>query len=191
MPILDHFGLLAPYYDRVFGSPNRDDWVRLLRLPVEGALLDAGGGTGRVSQQLCDQAANTVLVDPSVEMLHQAAEKRCLIRTQAAAEGLPFNDGTFECIIMVDALHHVENQSHTLEELWRVLKPGGRILIEEPDIRRFSVKLLAIGEKLLLMRSHFLSPEVIGAAFNSTAASVSIETSGANAFIVVEKCCTK
>ena len=187
MPILDHFGLLAPYYDRIIKPKTNDDWLRLLQLPIKGSLLDVGGGTGRVSQQLCDQVLNSVLVDPSAEMLSQAAGKRCLTSARAAAEHLPFNDGVFECIIMVDALHHVENQTQTLMELWRVLRPGGRILIEEPDIRRFSVKLLAFGEKLLLMRSHFLSPEAIKAAFNALSAQVTVETSGINAYIVVEK----
>jgi ubiquinone/menaquinone biosynthesis C-methylase UbiE len=187
MPIFDHFGLLAPYYDQIFEPRSKEDWLRLLCLPVEGTLLDIGGGTGRVSQHLCDQVLMSVLVDPSAEMLSQASDKRCLDRARAGAESLPFTDGAFECIIMVDALHHVEDQTQTLAEMWRVLKVGGRILIEEPDIRHFTIKLLALGEKLLLMRSHFLSPEAIKAAFNDSSARVTIEVSGANAYIVFEK----
>ncbi len=57
---------------------------------------------------------------------------------------------------MVNALHHVCNQQETVNELWRTLQPGGRIVIEEPDVRTFAVKLFALGEKLALMRSHFL-----------------------------------
>jgi ubiquinone/menaquinone biosynthesis C-methylase UbiE len=187
MPILDHFGLLAPYYDRIFKPKNKDDWQTLLQLPSEGALLDLGGGTGRVSQHLCDQVLKSVLVDPSADMLSQASKKVCLDRARAAAESLPFHDDAFEHIIMVDALHHVENQSQTLMEMWRVLKPGGRILIEEPDIRQFSIKLLALAEKLLLMRSHFLSPEEIMVAYVGLRSRVTIVTSGVNAYIVVEK----
>ena len=187
MPILDHFGLLAPYYDQIFEPKNKEDWQRLLNLPSEGALLDIGGGTGRVSQHLCDRVRNTVLVDPSVDMLSQAYGKRCLNRARGAAEHLPFGDGVFEHIIMVDALHHVADQSQTMMEMWRVLKPGGRLLIEEPDYRHFSIKLLALGEKLLLMRSHFLSPEAIKVFYQELSARVKIETSGVNAYIVIEK----
>ncbi len=56
---------------------------------------------------------------------------------------------------MMDALHHMSFQKQAIGELWRVLKPGGRIVIIEPDIRRFVVKLIAIGEKIILMESHF------------------------------------
>ena len=46
-----------------------------------------------------------------------------------------------------------------------VLKPGGSIVIEEPDIRKFTVKLIALAEKITLMRSHFLSPDKIAGLF--------------------------
>ena len=50
--MFDHFGLLAPFYERVIPPPDLRRWQELLRLPVAGNLLDAGGGTGRVSAQL-------------------------------------------------------------------------------------------------------------------------------------------
>jgi len=44
-------------------------------------------------------------------------------------------DHSFDRVLMVDALHHVVNQAETICELYRVLKPGGRLVIEEPDLR--------------------------------------------------------
>jgi hypothetical protein len=40
-----------------------------------------------------------------------------------------------------------------------VLAHGGRMVIEEPDINHFLVKLVALGEKIALMRSRFIAPE--------------------------------
>jgi demethylmenaquinone methyltransferase/2-methoxy-6-polyprenyl-1,4-benzoquinol methylase len=102
-------------------------------------------------------------------------------------EKLPFADGTFARIIMVDALHHVIDQRETLDELWRLLQPGGRLVIEEPDLRLFGVKLLAIAEKLALMRSHFLSPPHIAELLNYPDARVHIETSSFNAWVIAKK----
>jgi len=59
---------------------------------------------------------------------------------------------------LVDAFHHVKDQRIALRELLRVLKPSGRLVIEEPDVRRLPVKIVALLEKLFLMRSHFRSP---------------------------------
>jgi predicted SAM-dependent methyltransferase len=48
-----------------------------------------------------------------------------------------------------------------VRDLLRVLKPGGKLLIEEPDITKLQVKMVAWAEKLALMKSHFHTPEEI------------------------------
>jgi hypothetical protein len=67
----------------------------------------------------------------------------------------------------------------------RVFKPGGRIVIQEPDIKTFGVKLIAIAEKLLLMRSHILSADSIAALFPNTKTNIILEDF--SAWVVVEK----
>jgi len=120
-------------------------------------------------------------------MLSEARQKDGLHPVCSHTEKLPFDDETFARIIMVDALHHVINQRGTLDELWRTLQPGGKLVIEEPDLRLFGVKLLAIAEKLALMRSHFLSPPRIAQLLSYPNARVRIETSSFNAWVIAEK----
>jgi demethylmenaquinone methyltransferase/2-methoxy-6-polyprenyl-1,4-benzoquinol methylase len=67
----------------------------------------------------------------------------------------------------------------------RVLKPGGRLVIEEPDIRTLGVKLIAVAEKLLMMRSHLLAPGQIKSLFPNSKTRIIAEDS--SAWIVVEK----
>jgi demethylmenaquinone methyltransferase/2-methoxy-6-polyprenyl-1,4-benzoquinol methylase len=154
---------------------------------VQGSLLDAGGGTGRVSQALHGLAAPLVIVDLSIEMLQQAQVKNDFWLACSHTEYLPFPDEYFDRVVMVDALHHVCNHVETASELWRVLKPGGRLVIEEPDIRTFIIKLVAVAEKLALMRSHFISPLGIKDLFPYSNANVYIEQEGHNAWVVVKK----
>ena len=186
MPLLDHFKIIAPFYDNVFGSGNHEKLFDFTDLPVQGVLLDAGGGTGRISQYLKDEVEHVVIVDQSFDMLKQASVKEHLITTCSLTEHLPFADKTIARIIVIDALHHVCNQEGTAKELWRILEAGGRIIIEEPDIRNFGVKLLAIGEKLLGMRSHFLSPTKIANLFDNSAI-IKIETEAPIAWVIIEK----
>lgn len=185
--MFDHFGFLAPHYERFIQPKDPQEIREFGKLPTSGALLDAGGGTGRIAQELRGQAGAIVVADLSLKMLLQAQDKGDLRLVCNHSEFLPFPTASFERVIMVDALHHVIDQQQTAAELWRVLKPGGRLVIEEPDIRTWSVKLIAAFEKLALMRSHFLSPPQIAALFPHRQAKVSLETKGYNAWVVIER----
>ncbi len=187
MKSFNHFDFLAPYYDRFLKPGDPDKFSRLLELPAEGLLLDAAGGTGGKSHPLIGMVSGVVIADSSMGMLNEAGNKDGLMTVCSATEHLPFKDGLFEKIIMVDALHHVYDYRITVNELWRVLRPGGRIVIEEPDVRTFPVKVMAIVEKLALMRSHFISPQNIATAFNVPGAVVNIEVENSTAWIVINK----
>jgi demethylmenaquinone methyltransferase/2-methoxy-6-polyprenyl-1,4-benzoquinol methylase len=155
--MFDHFDLLAPIYERLIPPPDPDELGSLLGLSPEHALLDAAGGTGRVAGMFAASVARAVVCDASANMLRKARQKG-LETVQADLESLPFGDATFDRILLVDAFHHVKDQRIALRELLRVLKPSGRLVIEEPDVRRLPVKIVALLEKLFLMRSHFKTP---------------------------------
>lgn len=182
----DHFDVIAHLYDRAAQFTPSAALLDALDLQPGQRFLDAGGGTGRVSDSIRSQVREVVVADVSRGMLVQASGKG-LPALCAPAEVLPFASGTFERVFMLDALHHVHNQRETIAELWRVTAPGGRVIIVEPDIRRFAVKLIAVGEKVLLMRSHFLSGEKIAALFAQQQAKVRVIQNEFNILIVAEK----
>lgn len=184
-PRLDHFALVAKIYDRVIPSPDAPRLERLMKLPATGALLDAGGGTGRASIRFAPHVTRVVVSDLSYAMLGQARAKAGLSPLQAHAECLPFPDDTFARIMVVDALHHFCDQQAALDDLMRVLKPGGRMVIEEPDIERPAARLVALAEKMLLMGSRFYPADRVQAILRRHDASIRVERDGRFVYWVV------
>ena len=187
MPVFDHFGFIAPLYERFGRQARPEKLIAAAGLPSGGRLLDLGGGTGRVARFLVADVSQVVVADVSAGMLRLARLKPGLQPVRTLAETLPFPCGTFERVIMVDAFHHVADQFRVAAEMWRVLKPQGRIIIEEPDIRAGGVKLIALFEKLLLMRSHFMAPAVIAGLFKAPGACARIDADQGTAWVIIDK----
>lgn len=152
-----HFDWVAPVYDRVFGGGALDGLERDLAVPLDGWVIDVGGGTGRAVAAGVAPHGRVVVVDRSRGMLRQATA-RSLMAVQADAARMPFASGSAGGILIVDALHHFRDQDGAMREIVRILGPGGRIVLEEPDIRNWAVKAVALGERLALMQSRFMHP---------------------------------
>ncbi len=187
MPFFDHFSIIAPIYEKVISPRPNERLLSILKNDSKGLLLDAGGGTGRIAQFLGEKAERILILDASMGMLRQIKMLEHLEPICALSEHLPLPHGSVSQIIMVDALHHLYDQALAAAELWRVLRPGGRIVIEEPDIRNLAVKIVALFEKLALMRSHFLSPHQILQLFHYPNATHRIVVEGHNAWIIIDK----
>jgi len=186
------FDLVAPLYNRIIRAPDPRTLRGLLDLPARGWLLDIGGGTGRVAQVLGPLVDRVVVCDRSRRMLKAARQApgengSAIHPAQASVERLPFADGQFARIMMVDAFHHFSDQPGALRELARLLAPGGRLVIEEPDYRRFGVKLLALGEKIALMGSRFHRPAEIARMAAKQGLTTWIDVKGSTAWIMAEK----
>jgi demethylmenaquinone methyltransferase/2-methoxy-6-polyprenyl-1,4-benzoquinol methylase len=186
MPVLSHFDWVAPCYERVFGAQRADQLVSYLALEPSHSLLDIGGGTGQIAAQLARHVERACVLDPSSGMLAQGQSKGlCLV--QGVAERLPFPSRSVDRILMVDAFHHLLDQEMTVQELVRVLAPGGRLVIQEPDIRHWAVKLVALAERALLMRSRFYTAPDMQAMFARVDCTVSVERQGHTVWVIADK----
>lgn len=121
----------APWVQRRVYWPVHDAVVAALD-PAARAILDLGCGTGQLSARLaaCLPAAAVVGCDFSAGMLHQAA-RRCagLALVQGDAGALPFADRAFDAIVCTEAFHWFPDPAVALAECFRVLRPGGRLLL--------------------------------------------------------------
>ena len=97
----------------------------------EKNVLDVGCGLGRLSE-ICLGRANYVFgLDLSAAVLEAARLIRSekFVPIQASADNMPLKNNSFDFVYCWGVLHHTQNPSKTLAELWRVLKPGGTLAI--------------------------------------------------------------
>jgi len=140
------FDAEAARYD---ASYDADDWAgRFLRRRLEAALralgdgpgdvLDAGMGGGRLVREL-DAAGWTVTgIDSSTQMVGLARKRLPKLAdrlVEADLGALPFPPGSFDAAVATGALEYVGDLARGLEELARVLRPGGRAVVSFPNYR--------------------------------------------------------
>jgi ubiquinone/menaquinone biosynthesis C-methylase UbiE len=137
-PVLEEYSALAPHYDRRWAS-YIDTSVRetLRRFEVEPgqSVLDVGCGTGALLERLAATAPGARLsgVDLSPEMLEEARKKlgAAIPLKQSNVNNLPFASHEFDVVVSTNALHYFRNPAAALEEMARVLRPNGRLVITD------------------------------------------------------------
>ncbi|AGO53229.1 bifunctional demethylmenaquinone methyltransferase/2-methoxy-6-polyprenyl-1,4-benzoquinol methylase UbiE [Serratia plymuthica] len=128
-------------------------------------VLDLAGGTGDLAakfSRMVGEQGQVVLADINDSMLKMGREKlrdRGIIGNisyvQANAEALPFPDNYFDCITISFGLRNVTDKDKALRSMFRVLKPGGRLLVLE-----FSKPLLAPLSKAYDAYSFHVLPKI-------------------------------
>ena len=122
------------------------------------SVLDIGAGTGMMSEfaYKCNSKLKYVAIDPADGMLQYAPEY--LDTHIGVAELLPFEDNSFDAILMGESLHHFNNPELALEEVKRVLKKNGKLFIYDFDKSTFRGRAIYKMEKLLGEPAHFYEP---------------------------------
>lgn len=128
-------------------------------------VLDLAGGTGDLTakfSRLVGETGEVVLADINDSMLKMGREKLRNLGivgnvsyVQANAEALPFPDNYFDCITISFGLRNVTEKDKALRSMFRVLKPGGRLLVLE-----FSKPLLAPLNKAYDTYSFHILPRI-------------------------------
>ena len=99
------------------------------RLGLRDALiLDAGCGTGFARGEL-SKAGTVIGLDTSPEAFAPESDSPGCI---ALIEQAPFSGATFDLIVALDLLEHLEDDEQALREIYRVCKPGGHLLVTVP-----------------------------------------------------------
>jgi len=154
-------------YDEVAADWWSDEvrWIRTLKNLVPGrldwfeqhidwsgkAVLDIGCAGGFMAEAIAEKGAQVTGIDPAAEAIaaarsHAKESGLDLQYDVGVGERLPYPDDSFDAVVCVDVLEHVDDLQQVITEIARVLKPGGMFLfdtINRNPIARFATITLA------------------------------------------------
>ena len=124
---------------RLLKNPSAPDarlrWSQLLTLlaPQSGErILDIGCGRGLAARAIVERVGGRGQVIGIERQINQPEQDGFPV-LGADAQALPFPDATFDAVLCVNVLEAVPRRAHALDEMYRVLKPGGRALVAHDD----------------------------------------------------------
>ena len=128
-------------YDRFFAIEDKHWWFagrrhivldELARYECTGKILDLGCGTGGVLSHLGRFGA-AYGIDPSREAIHYC-QQRGLVTAISSGMDLPFADETFNAVLVLDVIEHIDDDVALLREVRRVLSPTGIVVVTVPAL---------------------------------------------------------
>lgn len=134
-------GIWRPTFTRLFSLGGTDTadvdkaLTAYLSRPGDRMMLDVACGPGTYVRTIADGLTGDgrcIGIDYSPSMLHQAATTNAIPRTsyvRADAHAIPFGDNTFDVVTCLAALYLIPDALPVLDELVRVTRPGGEIIV--------------------------------------------------------------
>jgi SAM-dependent methyltransferase len=151
--------LLSRLLDLAMRNHALDSYRRATVGGARGIVLEVGGGSGLNLPLYGGEVEAVYSLDPSVELLRMARRRTAkagapVSFVRASGEQLPFPDAAFDTVVMTWTLCSIPNASAALDEMRRILKPGGRLLFvehglsPEPGVARWQRRLTPCWSRL-------------------------------------------
>lgn len=149
-PDVKHFNHWAPTYEQSFMQRLYFGPVHMKMLEVlvsalakePKSILDVGCGTGRFLRMVAVKWPGAQLfgIDPAERMISEATRLNPNATFQVGfAESLPFTDQCANVVISSLSFHHWEDQKKGIQEIARVLKPGGLFCLADHDFQLLNI----------------------------------------------------
>lgn len=131
-------------------------------------VLEAGCGTGRILIPLAKRGINSYGVDPSQNMLNILKNKKKDLKInikRGDIEKIPYPDNTFDVVFTMHVLMHMVRYEKAIGEMYRVLKPGGKMIVDFPN-KYSPYTILSIILNPNKVRTHLFSKKYLKKLFN-------------------------
>ena len=129
-----------------YDSPAAIEFVLAQAMPLGGAVLEIGTGKGRFLVRLARYVVAVTTVDIAAEeqecarlnARYAGVEEKIQFVLQDAGR-LPWPEATFDAAVSMNAMHHITHFEQVLEEMLRVVKPGGKVVLADFSPRGFQI----------------------------------------------------
>src|SRR2546423_2812686 len=129
--------------------------LRTLGLPMGGRMLEVGCGSGAALLELANRLRPTCLVGADIDLgLLDGARNRFAAACVAAqffrvdVRSLPFANGAFDVVVDFGTCYHIGRPAMALQEISRVLRPGGLFVHETPISQLLAHPIRSFGQHL-------------------------------------------
>lgn len=159
------FGSASDVYERArpsYPAPAVEHLCAALHLTAGSRVLDLAAGTGKLTRLLAAHDLDLRAVEPSASMREQFTRRVPTVPVvDGTAEHIPFDDASFDALVVAQAFHWFDHD-RALEEIARVLRPGGGLGIIRNERDEHVHWVRAMSEA---MRWHTEAPRLHAAAF--------------------------
>lgn len=129
-------------------NPTWENSLELFKKSVASSIqqdafvLDIGCGHSDLLQEIYSVTRNTYGIDPDAAALAQNTTVQN--KSVGGSEALPYPDNFFDLVSSAWVLEHLEHPALTFQEIYRVLKPGGKFIFLTPNAANYNVHLIKI-----------------------------------------------
>jgi len=132
------FNKVAPRYDLMndamsFGIHRlwKSKLAKLAKPQANQTIVDLAGGTGDIAIKLAGSDRTVFVADPSMEMMKEGKNRHNISCLATTGEALSLADNSVDTITIAFGVRNMTHMKQGIEEMYRVLKPGGRMLCLE------------------------------------------------------------
>jgi 2-polyprenyl-3-methyl-5-hydroxy-6-metoxy-1,4-benzoquinol methylase len=122
--------------------------------PARGRLVEIGSSFGYVLDSFRKDNWSVLGIEPNRWATKYASEKMQIETTKSTLEAAKLPDGFADVVVMLHVIEHVPDPVGTLREIWRVLKPGGHLILETPRYDTAMFWLLGRRERSISCDGH-------------------------------------
>lgn len=134
--------------DELAELSNYQDWIMETISPyLSGRCIEFGAGRGAMSALLVSHVEQLELVEPSANLFASlkerfADEAKVIVVGQRLEDHIfSLVDETYDCVVLINVLEHIQDDADALKKIVRILKPGGHLILFVPALQVLYSKL--------------------------------------------------